>query len=163
MAFPSKNEAKRIAYALRSLEMQTYKPEMVVVVDDGSEDDTSEVAGLIGSFLDTNTEIIRKPKSEGKTAAVKYALRNCSSDKIFVLDADTVLESPDYIEKLISPHYRDDVASSYGIVKPLTEGHRKCFLKELSHFLCDNQELTSRAQQIKRAILYLEQDIGNST
>jgi len=129
VVIPAKNEAKRLPYALASLDSQTYELGKVVVVDDGSEDETYEVAKMMKEITDLDLEVIRREKSIGKTPSIKEVARKYNSDNLFVLDADTILED-DYIEKVRVPHYSDKVASSYGIVKSLTKQFKKKYYKE---------------------------------
>lgn len=126
---PAKNEAKRIPYALSSLDSQTYEMGNVLLIDDGSEDNTYEVAKLMKELTDLDLKIIRRKKSIGKTPSVKEAAKKYNSDALFVLDADTILEE-DYIEKVRVPHYNEKVASSYGKVKPITKQYKKKFYKQ---------------------------------
>lgn len=130
VVIPAKNEANRLPYALASLDHQTYELDKVVVIDDGSTDNTFGVAKLMKELTDLDIEIIRRrEKSIGKTPSLKMAIKKCTTDKMFVLDADTIIDD-NYIEKVRVPHFNDNVASSYGIVKPITRGYKKKFYKE---------------------------------
>ena len=128
VVIPSKNESKRLPYALASLVRQTYKVDKIIVIDDGSTDNTFEVATLMKNLTDLDIFIMRNDISIGKTPSIKNALNECTTDKVFVFDADTILED-NYIEKLVVPHFKNNVACSYGIVKPLFEDFKKNFYK----------------------------------
>lgn len=129
VVIPAYRAAKRIPYALATLAEQSYANiGRITVVDDGSNDRTSEVAKLFGEALGLDLEIIRREKSQGKTPSIKQVARSGNSDKLFVFDEDTLLE-PDYIEKVRVPHYNDKVASSFGIVRPLTRMSKSTFYK----------------------------------
>lgn len=125
---PSKNEAKRLPYALASLARQTYKLDKIIVVDDGSTDNTFEITSLMKNLTNLDIFIMRNDVSIGKTPSIKNALNECTTDKIFVFDADTILED-NYIEKLVVPHFNNNVACSYGIVHPLFRDFKKNFYK----------------------------------
>lgn len=127
---PCKNEAKRLPYALASLARQTRKVDKVVIVDDGSTDNTFEVASLMKELIDLNIEVIRREKSIGKTPSLKMVVKSCGTDKILIFDADTILED-DYIEKIVIPHYNGRVSCSYGIVKPLDRDYKRKFYKDV--------------------------------
>ncbi len=132
VVIPCKNEAKRLPYALASLARQTYKIDRVMIVDDGSTDNTSEVVKLMKEKI-TNLDInIIKTgeKSIGKTPALKMAINRCTTEKMFVFDADTILED-NYIEKMVAPHFDNKVGCSYGIVKPLSREYKKKFYNEI--------------------------------
>lgn len=125
VVIPCRNESKRLPYALASLARQTYKIDRVIIIDDGSPDDTFEIGKLMRELLNLNIEIIRNGHiSIGKTPSIRKAIGMCTTDKIFVLDADTILED-DYIEKMIAPHLDNRVACSYGIVRPLSGDIKK--------------------------------------
>jgi glycosyltransferase involved in cell wall biosynthesis len=132
VVIPCKNEAKRLPYALASLARQTYKIDKVVIIDDGSTDNTTEVIKLMRELLtNLNIEIMKTgEKSIGKTPAIKMATNRCTTEKMFVFDADTILED-DYIEKVVPPHFDKKVACSYGIVKPLTREYKIKFYSNI--------------------------------
>lgn len=64
--------------------------------------------------------VIRHHKSIGKTIALKSQARELDSDVLVILDADTVLESENYIARLVEELYQGvGVASVCGTVRPL--------------------------------------------
>ncbi len=119
---PAKNEGRRIQYALASLEMQTYPIEKVYIIDDYSTDNTIEVVRKM-HFLTKKFEIelYHNEKSVGKTPGVKFGARIATTDKIMVLDADTILSDPKYIEKIVRAHSDSKTGSSYGTVRPFSK------------------------------------------
>ena len=71
----------------------------VIVVDDGSTDNTSQVAGLAGAT------VIRHPQNKGKGAAIKTILaeaRKRNPDVLVLLDADAQ-HDPNEIPALVKP------------------------------------------------------------
>lgn len=69
----------------------------VIVVDDGSTDNTAEIAGLAGA------EVIRHPSNKGKGAALKTGFEAVKESEIIVtLDSDGQ-HNPEEIPKLINP------------------------------------------------------------
>jgi glycosyltransferase involved in cell wall biosynthesis len=127
---PCKNESKRLPYALASLARQTRRADKVVIIDDGSTDNTFEVANLMKEFVDLNIEVIRREKSIGKTPSLKMVVKTCGTDKLLIFDADTILED-NYIEKIVIPHYDGRVSCSYGIVKPLSRDYKRKYYKDV--------------------------------
>lgn len=86
---PAYNEADVIAKCLAALQKQSLKPERIVVIDDGSEDETAKVAEESGA------EVIRLVKPSGsKAKAINFALNAIKLQSMYlaVVDADTVLE-----------------------------------------------------------------------
>jgi cellulose synthase/poly-beta-1,6-N-acetylglucosamine synthase-like glycosyltransferase len=109
---PSYNEAKNIPETIRSLRAQTTPPKEIIVVDDGSSDDTSGVARSLG------VRVLRPAKNTGsKAAAQNFALPFVTTAYTMTIDADTTL-APDAIEKL-GPAFEDPtVVTACGFVIP---------------------------------------------
>ncbi|MFT4600717.1 MAG: biofilm PGA synthesis N-glycosyltransferase PgaC [Arenicella sp.] len=112
---PGKNEGKHLYKLVTSLNEQTYKNTEVIVVDDGSDDDTPiigralEKAGMLDVF-------IRNEVRGGKASGANTALRFTKGKYIVHLDADCSYDR-DAIEKIIIPFYLDrDVAGVGGNV-----------------------------------------------
>jgi glycosyltransferase involved in cell wall biosynthesis len=104
---------------------QTIKPSSVTVIDDGSDDDTADVAEAFAAANGFAVRVIRRRRSIGKTPGLKIESRNLEGDVQFILDADTVLESEDYIEQVASQLFRvPGIASACGMVYPLRERDR---------------------------------------
>ncbi len=95
---PARNEERHIGPLLESLQRQTVKPCEVIVVDDGSSDNTRGVALRAGA-----TVISGEPLPEGwlgKNWACWQGAQAARGDLLLFLDADTWLE-PDGIEHLL--------------------------------------------------------------
>jgi cellulose synthase/poly-beta-1,6-N-acetylglucosamine synthase-like glycosyltransferase len=100
---PGKNEGRHIPELVRSLREQTYRNIEIIIVDDGSDDDTPiicrglERKGLIDRFF-------RNDVRGGKASAANLALRYCRGQFIVHVDADSHLRH-DSVEKIIIPFY----------------------------------------------------------
>lgn len=94
---PAYNEGDRLEASIRSIKKTKYIDE-IVVIDDGSTDNTLEVASTL------DIKVLQMEQNSGKGAAIKrgldYAL--CRSDIIIFLDADLSTSSDD-VDKLIKP------------------------------------------------------------
>lgn len=145
VVIPCKNEAKRLPYALASLARQTYKIDKVMIIDDGSTDNTAEVVRLMREKIpNLYIEVMKTgEKSIGKTPALKMAINRCTTEKMFVLDADTILED-NYIEKMVPSHFDKKVGCSYGIVKPLSRKYKRNFYNTILRPLLLNSLKTRR-------------------
>jgi glycosyltransferase involved in cell wall biosynthesis len=120
VVIPAYNERATIALCLASIMRQTIKPNSVTVIDDGSQDDTSAVAQAFAAANNFAVRVIRRRRSIGKTPGLKIESRNLEGDVEFILDADTILESEDYIEQVVAQLYRvPGIASCCGMVYPL--------------------------------------------
>lgn len=87
----AKNASNFIGEALDSIVDQTVLPEEVVVVDDGSDDDTMSV---IESYLEElpMLKMVKNPSDSGISKARNIGNEQVSSDYIAVLDADDLFD-----------------------------------------------------------------------
>jgi glycosyltransferase involved in cell wall biosynthesis len=105
---------------------QTLRPRRIVLVDDGSTDATAARAKAFCEFHGVELDVIRRRTSIGKTPTIKEQTRALESDVLFVLDADTVLESQNYIGRAVHDLYQAaGIASACGTVLPLREKDRR--------------------------------------
>lgn len=120
VVIPAHNEAATIALCLASLLKQSLQPHDVLLIDDGSRDGTSDVAHAFCEANGITLRIVRRGQAIGKTAGVRREAADSGVDVEFVLDGDTILESPDYIERCVEELYRvPGLASACGLVMPL--------------------------------------------
>lgn len=99
VVIPAYNEGRVIARTVRSVLQQAYPQFELIVVDDGSSDDTADVARA--AVDDPRVRVIRQPNG-GKAAALNHGMTIASGDVIVVIDADTLL-APDAIRHLVRP------------------------------------------------------------
>ncbi|MFD9390806.1 bifunctional polysaccharide deacetylase/glycosyltransferase family 2 protein [Streptomyces sp. NPDC060000] len=112
---PAYNEKECIANTLKSLAKSTH-PIEVIVVDDGSTDDTSEISREAARALGmTNVRVIRQDNA-GKPAALNNGVRSASYDIVVMMDGDTVFE-PDAVHQLVQPFADADVGAVAGNAK----------------------------------------------
>jgi len=81
IVIPAKNEAGAIGTAVAGAKEACPEAE-IIVVDDGSEDDTAAVAKAAGAI------VVRHPESLGNGAAVKAGARAATGDIIAFMDGD---------------------------------------------------------------------------
>jgi glycosyltransferase involved in cell wall biosynthesis len=91
-AFNEGDSVDRVIGKIRELRPQAE----IIVVDDGSKDDTSETARRAGA------RVIRHPYNKGNGAAVKTGLRAAHGDVVLLLDADGQ-HPPEDIVKVLKP------------------------------------------------------------
>ncbi len=106
---PSYNASKTIKETLSSLEL--YK-EKTVVVDDGSTDNTSEIAKNMGF------EVIRNEENGKKVGAIRRGLEVIGSKYTVLIDADTTIEEPQDLPKLIQALYDESLIAAGAQVLP---------------------------------------------
>jgi cellulose synthase/poly-beta-1,6-N-acetylglucosamine synthase-like glycosyltransferase/peptidoglycan/xylan/chitin deacetylase (PgdA/CDA1 family)/spore germination protein YaaH len=102
---PAYNEEKVIVRTVRSVLASDYPNLRVIVIDDGSRDETLEVThhAFAAEEAAGRVLILTKPNF-GKAEALDYGLKHLREEEIFVgIDADTVI-APNAISRLV-PHF----------------------------------------------------------
>ncbi len=95
---PAYNEAKVIGKTLDALLASTYPNLEIIVVDDGSTDDTA--ARVIARYGDNpRVRVFTKP-NEGKARALNFGIQQSRADIVVAQDADTIV-LPNAIAKLV--------------------------------------------------------------
>ena len=123
---PALNEADNIVPCLASLLRQTLKPRRIMLIDDGSTDATVARAKAFCGMHGVELTAIRRQKPIGKTPTIKRQARELDSDVEFILDADTVLESDNYIERTVQELYQAvGIASAFGTILPQRQRDRQ--------------------------------------
>jgi len=126
VVIPALNEAENIVHCLASVASQTVRPRRIVLVDDGSTDDTVARAKAFCASRKIELIAIQRRSPIGKTPTIKRQAREFDSDVEFILDADTVLESPTYIQRTVQELYSAaGIASAFGTVLPQTKRDRR--------------------------------------
>ncbi|SNX55382.1 glycosyltransferase family 2 protein [Thermoanaerobacterium sp. RBIITD] len=122
---PAYNEGDRIVDTIKGMENIEVIDE-IIVINDGSTDDTAEKAKKTGA------KIVNMKNNSGKGSALKEGLKYAKNDIIAFLDADIGLTSRE-IEKLILPVLNNEadvtvarfpkvnVKSGFGLVKGLAK------------------------------------------
>ncbi|WP_455963489.1 glycosyltransferase family 2 protein [Methylorubrum aminovorans] len=109
---PTFNGGSGLARTIASLRQQTLLPFEIIIVDDGSTDDTRVIAmraregGLVDMVICHGTRC-------GRSAAINAAARFASGDLLFTVDSDTVFER-EAIERLAGAFNDPRVAGACG-------------------------------------------------
>jgi cellulose synthase/poly-beta-1,6-N-acetylglucosamine synthase-like glycosyltransferase len=128
---PAYNEGTVIAKTLVGLAACTPRPDRVIVLDDGSTDDTARVVRILARKLNRQLdsgfiELVTLANG-GKAAALNRGTELATTDVVVVIDADTVVD-PAIVGEL-ALHFRDPkVGAVAGNVKV---GNRRNFLAAL--------------------------------
>jgi peptidoglycan-N-acetylglucosamine deacetylase len=101
---PAYNEEKVIVRTIRSVMMSTYKNIRIIVIDDGSSDNTFDVAKAAypADIASGRLTVMSKPNG-GKADALNYALERIDEEIYVGIDADGVI-AHDAIANLV-PHF----------------------------------------------------------
>ena len=109
---PAYNESVNIEKTVRSLALSDYPGLVVVVVDDGSTDDTAAVVQRLGL---ERVRLVRQDNA-GKPAALQTGVEVTESEIVAMVDADTQFE-PATLRTLVQPFADPDVAAVSGNTK----------------------------------------------
>jgi glycosyltransferase involved in cell wall biosynthesis len=110
VVIPTYNCAPRLLHALQSVAEQTYPHVEIVVVDDGSTDDTGDRVSEWTTKSGANVRYVRQSNA-GPAAARNHGMRLANGDAIAFLDADDEWH-PAKLEKQM-PLLKGDVALVY--------------------------------------------------
>jgi glycosyltransferase involved in cell wall biosynthesis len=83
---PNYNYAHVLEHCLRAVQAQTYAPLEIVLVDDGSTDDSVQVAQRLG------VPVIHTPANSGVAAARNLGAQRARGEILFFLDSDVALD-----------------------------------------------------------------------
>lgn len=106
---PAYNYERYIARAIESALAQDYQPIEILVVNDGSTDQTGTIAA---TFESQGVRLINQP-NQGLAAARNTGIANTTSDLLLFLDADDFLE-PHAVSTMMSAF--DQLNASWGLV-----------------------------------------------
>ena len=99
VVIPAYNEAQGIAATIRSMVESYYEGRIeVIVVDDGSTDDTAGIARSLGL---RGVRVISQPNS-GKPSALTAGIARARSEVLVLVDGDTVFQ-PNTLDYLVAP------------------------------------------------------------
>lgn len=98
---PAYNSAKTIVEALESIKNQTYQNWEIILINDGSQDETEEI---LRRYLG-NTKLslkYTKQTHHNYFKAIRHGLKYASGETIFVLDADKILFNQNVFYRAVS-------------------------------------------------------------
>jgi len=166
VVIPALNEERNIVLCLASIARQTKCPRRIIVIDDGSSDNTAHYAKTFCELNAMELIFVQRKLPIGKTPTIKRQAREFDSDVEFILDADTILESDNYIERTVQELYKArGIASACGTILPLREKDRRAMLQTpfvrefLSIFPRTSVYPASVYQRIQRAITNFYRDV----
>ncbi|MEM0476741.1 MAG: glycosyltransferase [Candidatus Aenigmatarchaeota archaeon] len=97
---PAYNEENNIENTLKNIKSQNYPNLEIIVIDDGSKDNTSKIAKKYA-------KVYRFEKNKGKHFALNYGIKKSKGKFILIIDADTVFENKNAIKKMVENFYLD--------------------------------------------------------
>lgn len=121
---PAYQESATIASALHALMDLDYPNYEIIIVDDGSSDDTfKQASAFAGSRSNCNIKLLRKPNG-GKWSALNLAFEHATADFLLCIDADSRI-SRDALKRLIM---RIDSPEVSGVSGQITVRNRRCII-----------------------------------
>jgi len=149
---PAYNEAKSIGSVLDTLTTLKKDNWEIIVIDDGSEDDT---ANIVASY--EKITLIKHEKNKGYGAALKTGIRQAKGDIILTLDSDGQ-HDPHQIEELLkhAPNYAMvSTCRTQRIHSNLWRMPGKWFLGKLANYLSKSKipDLNSGFRAFKKEIV----------
>jgi cellulose synthase/poly-beta-1,6-N-acetylglucosamine synthase-like glycosyltransferase len=154
---PAYNEGRIIATSIRSLLAQQYPRFEVLVVDDGSTDDTyAQAAAFSGRHGGVNVRVVSKGNS-GKAGALNTGIALSRYPFVLCVDGDSRLS--ENALKRMARHFRDpDVAAVAGNVKVVNRIGFWARLQALEYI--EGHNMARRAQGFMRAVNIIPGPVG---
>ena len=113
---PTFNRAQLLGEAIDSVLEQTHLPLEIIILDDGSTDETPSVCAAYASKV----KYVRISENGGKTAAINAGLELAAGNVIWVMDDDDIAP-PDALKTLLAPLQADPkLGFTFGSLKKFT-------------------------------------------
>jgi cellulose synthase/poly-beta-1,6-N-acetylglucosamine synthase-like glycosyltransferase len=113
---PAYNEEKWIGHCIEAVLEADYPSKEVIVVDDGSTDNTYEVASRYAS---RGVTVLRKPNG-GKASALNYGLLFATGEVVVCIDADSII-GRETLKNIVKPFMDPHVVGVAGNVKVVNQ------------------------------------------
>jgi poly-beta-1,6 N-acetyl-D-glucosamine synthase len=112
---PCYNEGITLENCIKGFNKQSYKNFEVLIINDGSTDNTKEVGAMLEKKYPKMVRLINK-KNGGKANALNYGLKQAKGEIVICIDADSVFKN-DTISQLVMPFKDPKVAAVAGNVR----------------------------------------------
>lgn len=154
---PAYNEGLVIEPAIRSLLQMDYPAYEILVVDDGSSDDTRDrVAPLEGRYGDVTVRLVSKTNG-GKASALNTGIALARHDFVLCMDGDSKLEPQ--VLRVAMPHFaKSHVAAVAGNVKVINRDTHFGRFQALEYI--EGLNMARRAQGFVRVVNIIPGPIG---
>ena len=112
---PAYGEEVTIATSIKSLVNQTYKNLEILIMDDGSKDNTYKIAKKFEGYYKGKTIKVLTKKNGGKSRALNFAIERCSGELVMCVDADSKLDN-DAVELMVRYFQDKEISAVAGSV-----------------------------------------------
>jgi glycosyltransferase involved in cell wall biosynthesis len=113
---PVHNRPQLLREAVASVLAQTYRPIEIVIVNDGSEDDTGAICEQLALEHASLITVIHQANS-GPATARQAGLEHCTGEFIQYLDSDDLLLPNKFASQVAGPNNQPDCDVSYGMTR----------------------------------------------
>ena len=153
---PAYNEATVIGAAIESLLALDYPTYEVIVVDDGSRDNTLAVAAKFEGHAAVPVRVFSTPNA-GKATALNLGISNAQYPFLFCMDSDSTVE-PQTLRRAVAHMADTDVGAVAGNVKVLNRNSMLTRLQALEYI--EGLNMPRRAQGFIAAVNIVPGPVG---
>ena len=154
---PAYNEGKLLRSTVESLVNMDYPLYEVVIVDDGSTDDTREIARqLVGHYGEVEVKLVEKPNG-GKATALNAGIQVADFDFVLCVDGDSQL-SPTTLRRAIQHFIDPRVGAVAGNVKVLNRDNVWNTLQALEYV--EGLNMARSAQSVMKLVNIIPGPVG---
>ncbi len=118
---PAHNESKNIRATLLSIVKNTRLPHEILVINDGSTDDTERYAHEVAQHYPGLVHVLSY-ENRGKASALNAGIARATGDILIAIDGDTVLDKR-CIEAVVQPFDDPRVAAVAGKIVPASQAY----------------------------------------
>ena len=137
---PIYNAEKTIERLLNSINSQTYKNYEIILINDGSTDNTQNI---LKNYRSEKIKIINK-KNEGVGKARKVGFQNSTGDLVFFCDSDDYLVNDQVLEKINNKFSNENIdVLMFDVIDITSKGQNivNCFSKKIEPGLHKIEEI----------------------
>lgn len=154
---PAFNEEKGIRRALDSVIEADYPNKEVIVIDDGSTDNTYAIAQSYKDKMASDGYLIISRSNGGKSSAINYAIRYAKGEYIITIDADSVM-GRDSIKEIMKYFQEPDVVAVGGNIKVKNRNKLLTYCQALEYLVGIN--LFKRAYDVFGVVMVVPGPLG---
>ena len=154
---PAYNEEKNIRKAIDSVIEADYPNKEVIVIDDGSTDNTLAIALSYKDKLPSNSYIVISRTNGGKSSAINYGIRYAHGEFVISIDADSIM-GRDSIKEILKYFQQPDVVAVGGNIKVMNRKSVLTYCQALEYLVGIN--LFKRAYDVFGVVMVVPGPLG---
>jgi len=154
---PAFNEEKHIRRTLDSVIEADYLNKEVIVIDDGSTDNTYAIVQSYKDKMPSDRYLVVSRSNGGKSSAINYALRYAKGDYIITIDADSIM-GRDSIKEIMKYFQEPDVVAVGGNIKVKNRNKLLTYCQALEYLVGIN--LFKRAYDVFGVVMVVPGPLG---